>query len=633
MKNRKRLIAILVCCALLLGGAVVSMRSLPFLTQVAAQQAATDLKTGSFASRVWEESNTAADYREIVAELREAGLVLQSVKVVSVDSDNITFEWNWNPPVSVGGRDAADAQAWIYQTQAQLSRAGALWKIDFDPSLVHPELNHGDVLGVQPTAGPRGRVLGADKEVLVEEGKVVDVGLHPAKMKGDPSLTFDKLSKVLDVDEKSLKKKVVSADKDAFVPVITLREEDYQLVKADIYKLPGTAFREREQSLSRTKGFAAATLGSVSRAAPSEVDDDPAHLSEETEIGRSGIQKEFDDVLRPGLGITVGIEEADDGEGNKTRVLQTFKPQPGKDVRTTIDVATQTAAEDAAKTQSKPTAIVAIRPSNGHVIAVANHDGEGAGWDRALQGQYPPGSVFKIASGLAMLDGGVKQSSVLDCPKTTSVQGKSFKNAEDHVSGRVTFRESFAESCNTAFINGAAETTSAEIAKTASGMGMTSADIGTDAYMADVPTVDDPVEYAASMIGQGKVLASPLGVATMAASVKAGHSISPVLIPNAQKHKAASNANLDTSHFEEVRAMMRAAVTEGTVDELKDVLGKPVFGKTGTAEYGAEVPPRTHSWFAGFQGDVAVAVLVEDGGFGAQAAVPAAKRFFQEINS
>src|SRR5699024_8762036 len=361
--------------------------------------------------------------------------------------------------------------------------------------------------------------------------------------------------------------------------------------------------------------------------------DDPAHLSEETEIGRSGSQKEFDDILRPGLGTTVVNETADNGEGSGPRALRTFKPQIGKDVQTTIDDATQTASEDAAKTQTKPTAIVAIRPSNGHIIAVANHDGEDAGWDRALQGQYPPGSVFKIASGIAMLDGGVKQSSVLNCPKTTSVQGKSFKNAEDHVLGRVTFKESFAESCNTAFINGAAETTSADISKTASGLGMTSADIGTDAFMADVPTVDDPVEHAASMIGQGKVLASPLGVATMAASVKAGESVSPVLIPSAQTHKTASKANLDTSHLDETRAMMRAAVTEGTAQELEDVPGKPAFGKTGTAEYGSEVPPRTHSWFAGFQGDVAVAVLVEDGGFGAQAAVPAAKRFFQELNS
>ena len=78
--------------------------------------------------------------------------------------------------------------------------------------------------------------------------------------------------------------------------------------------------------------------------------------------------------------------------------------------------------------------------------------------------------------------------------------------------------------------------------------------------------------------------------------------------------------------------MMRKVVTDGTATDLKDVPGDPVHGKTGTAEYGDETPPRTHSWFAGFQGDLAVAVLVEDGGFGAEAAVPVAHDFLDEVN-
>ncbi|HHX46631.1 MAG TPA: cell division protein FtsI, partial [Brevibacterium sp.] len=78
--------------------------------------------------------------------------------------------------------------------------------------------------------------------------------------------------------------------------------------------------------------------------------------------------------------------------------------------------------------------------------------------------------------------------------------------------------------------------------------------------------------------------------------------------------------------------MMRKVVTEGTATDLKDVPGDPVHGKTGTAEYGNDSPPRTHSWFAGFQGDLAVAVLVEDGGFGAEAAVPVAHEFFDNVN-
>ncbi|RAF06952.1 cell division protein FtsI, partial [Burkholderia multivorans] len=102
-------------------------------------------------------------------------------------------------------------------------------------------------------------------------------------------------------------------------------------------------------------------------------------------------------------------------------------------------VAVQTAAEEAAATATKPSAIVAIRPSDGHVLAVANFDPTGAAWDRALTGQYPPGSVFKVVSGAAMVDSGITPAPALDCPKTTSVNGKRFKNAEDHVLGTVDF--------------------------------------------------------------------------------------------------------------------------------------------------------------------------------------------------
>jgi len=72
-------------------------------------------------------------------------------------------------------------------------------------------------------------------------------------------------------------------------------------------------------------------------------------------------------------------------------------------------------------------------------------------------------------------------------------------------------------------------------------------------------------------------------------------------------------------------------VTNGTGVGLKSVPGGPVAGKTGTAEYGQETPPRTHAWFTGFQGDIAFAVVVEDGGFGSKSAVPLVKNFLTRL--
>ena len=77
---------------------------------------------------------------------------------------------------------------------------------------------------------------------------------------------------------------------------------------------------------------------------------------------------------------------------------------------------------------------------------------------------------------------------------------------------------------------------------------------------------------------------------------------------------------------------MRAVVTEGTGTALRSVPGGPVFGKTGTAEFGSKDPPDTHAWFTGYQGDLAFAVVVEGGGFGAKAAAPLAADFLRRLS-
>lgn len=81
---------------------------------------------------------------------------------------------------------------------------------------------------------------------------------------------------------------------------------------------------------------------------------------------------------------------------------------------------------------------------------------------------------------------------------------------------------------------------------------------------------------------------------------------------------------------ESVRALhtaMRAVVTDGSGRQLSSVRGDPVYGKTGTAEYGTETPPRSHSWFTGWRGDVAFAVFVEDGGNDVSLAIDVTERF------
>jgi cell division protein FtsI/penicillin-binding protein 2 len=81
-----------------------------------------------------------------------------------------------------------------------------------------------------------------------------------------------------------------------------------------------------------------------------------------------------------------------------------------------------------------------------------------------------------------------------------------------------------------------------------------------------------------------------------------------------------------------LRALMRAVVAEGTARQAFARLpGPPVYGKTGTAEFGSGTPPATHAWFVGYRGDVAFAVVVEGGGVGGQVAAPVAASFLRAL--
>jgi len=176
--------------------------------------------------------------------------------------------------------------------------------------------------------------------------------------------------------------------------------------------------------------------------------------------------------------------------------------------------------------------------------------------------------------------------------------------------------------------------------------------LGADAFLGSVPGEAEGTEHAASMIGQGKVLLSPLAAAVMAGSVAKGSPVSPTLVLNAVANGAAAPAESGTPSAEgsapssssapapakaekpvtaaEAAAladMMRAVVTSGHAGFLASVPGEPVGAKTGTAEFGNENPPKTHAWIVAVHGDLAVAVFVEEGGLGATTSGPLLKKF------
>jgi cell division protein FtsI/penicillin-binding protein 2 len=239
-----------------------------------------------------------------------------------------------------------------------------------------------------------------------------------------------------------------------------------------------------------------------------------------------------------------------------------------------------------------------------------------------MSGRYPPGSSFKIVTGAALLSSGVSVDQKVACPPEVKVGGKTFRNFEGESLGEVNFRSAFVHSCNTAFI-GLASPLEGKLAEAASSFGFNAKyDLPLNAAGGSFPDPKDATERAAAAIGQGRVTASPLHMSTVAAAVAGGGWHPPQLVAEAPP---SSPAQLDPAVAQTLQSMMAAVVAEGTGVRAK-VPGKQVAGKTGTAEFGREVPPKTHAWFVGYSGSLAFAVLVEDGGVGGEVAAPIAAK-------
>jgi cell division protein FtsI/penicillin-binding protein 2 len=213
------------------------------------------------------------------------------------------------------------------------------------------------------------------------------------------------------------------------------------------------------------------------------------------------------------------------------------------------------------------------------------------------------------------------------------VDGRTFKNAHNEALGRVQFHIDFARSCNTAFVGLAPQLGADGLRSAATALGLGGAwDLGVDVFSGRVSAGGTPTELAAATFGQGTTVVSPLAMAAATAAVARGRFKQPKLVLDpAPPNPAAPGAPLDDDALKALRPMMREVVTNGTGTGLRLVPGGPVYGKTGTAEFD-NGSKRTHAWFIGYQGDIAFAVMVQQGGAGAEAAVPIVDRFLTGMN-
>ncbi|MFC0601479.1 penicillin-binding transpeptidase domain-containing protein [Streptomyces palmae] len=317
------------------------------------------------------------------------------------------------------------------------------------------------------------------------------------------------------------------------------------------------------------------------------------------------------------------IELVDRATGRVERTEASFGARSaaptGRPVRTTLDAGWQSAAEKAlaAKTGGKNAALVALRIDNGEILAMANSPA--SGFNRAVLGTYAPGSTWKIVtSGTLLLKDAVAPEDVVDCPKYLTV-GKEFHNVETSEHRGATFLKDFTESCNTAFISLRGRLGDQELGDTARtyfGVGQ-EWHVGIPSYDGSVPVPRDQTEKAASMIGQGRLQANPLIMASVTATAVSGRFHQPSITRG--NKDTTSTTPLPPKVVDQLRRLMRATVTDGTARVLSDLPGA-IGAKTGTAEVSEEEP--NNGWLVAYRGNVAVACVVEQGVTGGGSAGP-----------
>ncbi|MBO7937836.1 penicillin-binding protein [Streptomyces sp. S9] len=301
-------------------------------------------------------------------------------------------------------------------------------------------------------------------------------------------------------------------------------------------------------------------------------------------------------------------------------LLELSKGTPGT-VETTLSPALQAAAEQQVASRSRAS-VVALRPSTGEILAVANSN---RGFNVALQGSLAPGSTMKVITSSLLIEKGLASADKAHpCPKYFTYGGWKFQNDDKFEIKGGTFKASFARSCNTAFISQAPELDDDSLTKQAQqvfGLSLNNWSVGVPTLDGSVP-VQSKAQMAAELIGQGGVRMNPLNMASVAATVKSGTFHQPYLVaPSVDGRTLATAARaMSADTLAQLRELMNYTAGYGTAAGAMSGLGPDYGAKTGSAEVDNQEKP--NGWFTAYRGDLAAAGVVQAGGHGSDTAGP-----------
>lgn len=567
-----------------------------------------------------------------------------------------------------------------------------LWYLQIHNGEKYARLSENNRIRIQEIIAPRGDILDRNGKIIVTNRPCFNV-VWIREDAPDPDLVIKRLATILHCDISEIHNRIrESADHPRYVPIRIQEDIDWKTlvyIENHRFDLPGVRIEVMPIRNYLYNNFASQTIGYIGKISKKELQNpDNQNYHGGDQIGKTGLEKIFEKNLRGEKGQCY-VEV--DVHGFEQKQLQTQEALPGNDLQLTLDLDLQLTAEKAL--EGKAGAVVVMEVNSGKILTLASSPplqlNEFLGgistkaWqehlenplhpllNKTIQGQYPPGSTYKIVTALAGLSEGVITPDTLSyCNGSMLLHKRRYGCWKRRGHGAISLKRALAESCDVYFYQVGQKVGVDKLASYARslGLGEKSGIILEHEKRGLTPTkswkkrnrheVWQEGETLSTSIGQGFNLTTPLQVCLMTATaVNGGRLLKPLLIESLrdpeglilqQFEPVVQGQALGTKHsLDLIRKALIAAVNDkhgtGGKAKLDTVL---VGGKTGTAQVVRmaqyrSVPEdkvpykfRDHAWFTCFapadKPEIAVTVLVEHGGHGGSTSGPIAKQVLEQ---